>query len=150
MDIDKLILESDFLSINLSLNKDTESFMNADRIAKIKPGTVFLNPSPNELIDFDALQKRLANGDIVYIADHTDEMSPELVKSLQTYKNCILYPPLAFATKEARMLKQEIFVGNIENFLKGKQINKINKKEVKKCHSVIKYSKNQNSRKSQM
>ena len=126
VDIDKLILECDFLSINLSLNKDTESFMNVDRITRIKSGAVFLNISPNELIDFDALQKRLAKGDIVYIADHTDEMSPELVKSLQSYRNCVLYPPLAFATKEARMLKQENFVENIENFLKGSITNKVN------------------------
>ncbi len=122
-DLDKLIFESDFLSINLSYNKETENFMNAERIAKIKSGAIFINLSPNELIDFQALEKRLSKGEIVYIADHTDEMPEDLVGRLLSYKTCILYPPLAFATDEARIAKQRIFVSNIESFLKGKPIN---------------------------
>ena len=125
-DVDKLISECNFLSTNLALTKDTENFMNAARIAKIKSGSVFINLSANELIDFDALKKRLAKNDMVYIADHSDEMSPELVKSLQAFKNCILYPPLAFATNEARVLKQEMLISNAENFLKGKPTNIVN------------------------
>jgi len=53
-------------------------------------------------------------------------MSTELVKQLSQYKNCILYPPIGYQTKEATVLKQEIFVSNIENFLKGSPTNKAN------------------------
>ncbi len=122
-EIATIISESDFLSINLALNKDTNGFMNAARIVKIKLGAIFINLAPNELIDFDALKKRLAKSNIIYIADHTDEMSPELVKSLQAFRNCILYPPLAFATNEARQLKQETFVSNAKAFLNGAPVN---------------------------
>ncbi len=125
-EIDKLLAESDFLSINLAWNKDTNLFMNDDRIRKIKPGTIFLNLSPNELIDFPSLESRLAINDMVYIADHTDEMSPDLIKTLSNHKNCILYPPLTFATNEAKLNKQEIFINNIESFLRGKPINVVN------------------------
>jgi len=41
------------------------------------------------------------------------------LKKIVKYKNCITYPPIAYVSKEARIAKQEIFVGNIENFLKG-------------------------------
>ncbi|MBI4015960.1 MAG: hypothetical protein HY362_04550 [Candidatus Aenigmarchaeota archaeon] len=125
-DIDRLLAESDFLSINLPWNKDTNLFMNEVKIRKIKPGAIFVNLSPNELIDFSALESRLAKNDMVYIADHTDEMLPDLIKTLSNYKNCVLYPPLAFATKEARLNKQETFISNIESFLRDVPTNVVN------------------------
>ena len=124
-EIETLLSESDFISINLALNKETEGLMNATRLNKIKHGAILINLAPNELIDFIALEKKLAQSDITYIADHTDEMSGELLKTLSKYKNCILYPPIGYQTKEATMLKQEIFVGNIEKFLKGNPVNKV-------------------------
>ena len=58
--------------------------------------------------------------------DHSDELSPTDAQRLSKYKNCILYPPIAYTTKEATATKQEIFVSNLENFLKGKSTNKVN------------------------
>jgi phosphoglycerate dehydrogenase-like enzyme len=125
-DVEKLLAECDFISLNLALNKETENFLNDKRIQKIKPGSLLINLAPNELIDIDALQKRLGKEDITYIFDHTDELSAEQAKQLSGYKNCIMYPPIAYTTKEATVSKQEIFVGNIENFLKGMPTNKVN------------------------
>lgn len=125
-EVEKLIAECDFLSLNLALNKDTKGFLNDKRIQKIKPGAILINLAPNELIDLNALEKRLGKGDMTFILDHTDELAPEQAKKLSKYKNCIMYPPIAYTTKEATVEKQEIFVRNIENFLKGTPINKIN------------------------
>jgi glycerate dehydrogenase len=125
-DLDKLLSECDFISLHLASNNDTENFMNKSRIDKIKPGAVLVNLAPNELVDFGALGARLSKSDLVYIADHTDEMSPEQIELISKYKNCILYPPLAYATNEARLLKQRIFIENIENFLKGSPTNMVN------------------------
>lgn len=85
-----------------------------------------LNLSPNELVDLKALEKRLIAGDLIYISDHTDEMTSEQIKQLSQYKNFIPYPPIGYQTVEATASKQEIFVGNIENFLKGSPTNKVN------------------------
>ena len=64
--------------------------------------------------------------DITFILDHSDEMKPEDVKRLVQYKNCIIYPPIAYLSKEGRIIKQKIFVENMENFLKGNPTNKVN------------------------
>jgi phosphoglycerate dehydrogenase-like enzyme len=125
-EVEKLLSECNFISLHLAFTKDTELFMNAARINKIKPGAILINLAPNELVDFSALDKRLAKGDIFYIADHTDEMTPEQIELLSKHKNCILYPPIGWTTKEATIGKQDIFVGNIENFLKGAPTNKVN------------------------
>lgn len=125
-EVEKLLSDCDLISLHLAFTKDTELFMNDTRIKKIKSGAVLLNLAPNELVDFIALEKRLAKRDITYIADHSDEMTSEQTKQLSKYNNCILYPPIGYTTKEARIAKQEIFVKNIEDFLKGKPINKVN------------------------
>lgn len=117
--VESLISQSNFLSVNLAQTKDTESFFNAERIQNLKKGTIVLNTAPMELIDINALVKRLSKGDISFIFDHSDETSEEDNKRLSQFKNCIIYPPMAYITDEARIAKQEIFVGNLENFLKG-------------------------------
>jgi lactate dehydrogenase-like 2-hydroxyacid dehydrogenase len=116
---DSLIQKCDFLSLNLAQTKETERFLDEKRIQAIKSGAVVVNTAPMELVNIDALERRLVKGDMTFILDHSDEMTPENLKRLSKYKNCVVYPPIAYVTKEARIAKQEIFVGNIESFLKG-------------------------------
>lgn len=123
---DSLIAQSDFLSLNFALNNKTKNFLNAKRIARLKKGAIIINTSPMELVDIDALDKRLAKNDITFILDHSDEMSEENLRKLSKYKNCIIYPPIAYVTKETRIGQQESFISNIENFLKGKPQNVVN------------------------
>jgi len=63
---------------------------------------------------------------MTFILDHSDELDPAVAKKLAKFNNCILYPPIGYTTKEATNAKQDIFVGNLENFLKGKPTNKVN------------------------
>lgn len=120
---DSLIPKCDFISLNLPLNNGTKSFLNKKRITKIKKGAVVINTSPMELVDIDALDKRLMMKDMTFILDHSDEMTEEDLRKLSKHKNCIIYPPIAYVTKETRKGQQESFIGNIENFLKGKPAN---------------------------
>ncbi len=125
-DADSLIKNSNFFSLHFALAKETENFLSAERIQKIKSGAVVINTAPMELINIPALENRLAKGDITFILDHSDEMSAEDSKKLSKHKNCIIYPPGAYLTKESTQLKQEIFVSNVENFLRGTPTNKVN------------------------
>ncbi|MEK6963100.1 MAG: 2-hydroxyacid dehydrogenase [Nanoarchaeota archaeon] len=120
------ISSSDFLSLHLVRTKDTDLFLNKQRIQKIKKGAVVINTCPMELIDIKALSERLAKGDITFIFDHPDEMSKEDLGQLSKYKNCIIYPPIGYISNEARMAKQKIFIDNIEQFLKGKPTHQVN------------------------
>jgi len=79
-----------------------------------------------ELIDIDGLERRLKKGDITFILDHSDEMSEKDLKTLSKYKNCIIYPPIAYISKEAAENRRRIFIENIEGFLKGKPQNVVN------------------------
>lgn len=124
--IENVVSKSDFLSLHLNKNNETEGTINKKLVGLIKSGAIFINVSPMELIDFNALEKRLKKDDITFIFDHPDEMKPEDVKKLAKYDNCIVYPPIGFVTKEARAAKQEIFITNIEKYLENKTINRVN------------------------
>lgn len=126
VDVNKLLKISDILSLHLSFNPETKNFLNAKRIKLIKSGAIIINTAPMELVDVTALEQRLKKGDITFILDHSDELDPDVAKRLSKFTNCILYPPIAYTTKEATNLKQVIFVSNLENFLKGKPTNKVN------------------------
>ncbi len=80
-----------------------------------------------ELIDLEGLAQRLKKGDITFILDHSDEMSEEDLKKISKFENCIIYPPMAYISREAAAHRQEVFTANIESFLKGKPANVVNK-----------------------
>lgn len=125
-ELDSLISSADFLSLNLAQTSDTEGIFNQDRFNSLKDGAVVINTAPMELVDPDALVERLKKGDITFIFDHSDEMAEEDLKKLLPYKNCIVYPPIAYVSKEAALNKQEMFTSNIENFLNGIPVNTVN------------------------
>jgi lactate dehydrogenase-like 2-hydroxyacid dehydrogenase len=123
--IDNLISKCDFLSLHLSKTKETEMILNKKRINSIKKRAVVINVAPMELIDLSALINRLKKGDMTFVFDHPDEMEKKDVDKLAQDNNCVIYPPIGFITEEARAIKQEIFVSNLENFLKGQPSNKV-------------------------
>ncbi len=125
-DANSLIATSDFISINLAETKGTEKFLSSKRINSLKKGAVVINTTPMELVDVDALITRLKKKDITFLFDHSDETNKEDMKKLSKYENCIIYPPIAYITNEAQVVKQEMFVANIENFLKGSPTNVVN------------------------
>lgn len=123
---DALLESADFISLNFAHTPETDKFLNEEAFSRIKPGAVVVNTVPMETVDIDALEHRLKKNDIIFILDHSDEMKSEDLDRLQQYKNCVVYPPIAFISKEARVNKQNLFTGNIENFLKGHPSNIVN------------------------
>ncbi len=124
--IEKLFTNSDIISINCSLNEETELMLDKAVLKKIKTGTIIINTSPMELFNFNDLLNTLKSKDIIFIWDHSDEMSEENLSKLKKLENCITYPPVGYISKEASKSKKEIFVQNIEKFIEGNPINKVN------------------------
>jgi len=125
-ELDGLLTNSDIITLNLALSPETEGIITADRIKKIKHDAIFINPSPMELINFEALVSRLKQNDMVFMLDHSDEMTEEQLKVLKPLDRCKVYPAIAYSTREANQLKKRIYVDNVKNYLDGKPINKVN------------------------
>ncbi len=125
-ELDDLLTDSDIITLNLALNSETEGIISADRIGMLKTNAIFINPSPMELVDFDALVERLKKQEIVFMLDHSDEMTKEQLDIVKPLSTCKIYPAIAYVTREAAQLKKRIYVDNIKNFLDGKPTNKVN------------------------
>lgn len=126
--LDELLKNSEIISLNLALNKETENIMNKSKIKIIKSGGIIINTAPLELLDLNALELRLKSGDLTFIFDHTDpgDISDKDLKMLRQYDSCITYPVLGYITDGARAAKQEIFVDNLKKYLAKKPTNKVN------------------------
>ena len=122
----KLMEECDFISLNMACSEEIEGYISEELINAIKPGAIFINVSPMELIDMSGLKNRLEKNDITFICDHSDELSEQDAKDLSKYPNCILYPPIGYITEESKIRMQEIFVSNLENYLNNTPTNKVN------------------------
>ncbi len=125
-ELDDLLADSDIITLNLALNPETEGIITADRIKKIKHNAIFINPSPMELINFEALVFRLILNDMEFMLDHSDEMTEEQLKVLKSLYSCRVYPAIAYSTREASQLKKRVYVDNLANYLNGNPTNKIN------------------------
>lgn len=124
--VDSLVKNCDILSLHLALTPETKGFLDDKKIKSIKKGALVINTAPMELVDLDSIENRLKAGDVSFIFDHSDEMTEADVKRLLKYRNCVVYPPIAYLSNEGRINKQDIFLGNIEGFLKGASTNKVN------------------------
>lgn len=125
-DLEQVLSQSDFVSLNLALNNETEGIINRERINLLKKSSIFINLAPPKLIDQEAIMEKADKGDITFIFDHSDDIELALAKRFLATKNCIVYPPVAFRTDEANTARWETFVSNIENFSKGKPANVVN------------------------
>jgi D-3-phosphoglycerate dehydrogenase len=102
VDIDTLLASSDVISLNLSLTDETRGFLDARRVARIKPGAILVNTARGALIDEAALIDALASGRISRAG--LDVFHAEPVKAdhpLAGMHNVTLSPHAAFRTPEA-------------------------------------------------
>lgn len=93
--LDKLLAESDYISLHVPQNKDTKGFINSDKFAIMKKGVVLLNFARGGLVDTASLKKAVADGIVGrYVTDFPDE---EVIKT----DKVIAIPHLGASTEES-------------------------------------------------
>lgn len=125
--LEEVVSTSDFLSLHCPLNEETYHLINKERLNQMKPGCFLINTGRGDLIDDHALVDALNNDRIAGAG--LDVLSPEPPKKdnpLFTAKNCWITPHIAWATKASRKRLIDIAVNNVEQFIKGNPINKVN------------------------
>ncbi|ARQ00453.1 NAD(P)-dependent oxidoreductase [Pseudorhodoplanes sinuspersici] len=100
--IDDLLAQSDVVSLNLVLNDETRNFLNADRIARMKPGAILVNTARGALVDEEAILAALRSGHIGHAGldvYHAEPLKPD--HPLNRMENVTLSAHAAFRTVEA-------------------------------------------------
>ena len=101
--LEKVLAESDFISLHLPLNEKTRHFMNATRLAQCKPGSRIINTSRGGVIDEAALLAALESGHIAGAALDVFEQEPPPPKwPLRGHPKVITTPHIGGSTSEAQ------------------------------------------------
>jgi glyoxylate reductase len=119
--LDELLATSDVVSLHAPLTRETRHLLNADTLARMKPGAYVINTSRGALIDEDALCDALENGHLRGAALDVYEHEPEVNPRLLSMKNVVLAPHIGSATEDARNAMARIAATNVLLFLRGQQ-----------------------------
>ena len=121
VDIDTLLAKSDVVSMNLTLGDETRGFLSKERIARMKPGVIFVNTARGALVDEDALIAALKSGHIRHAGldvFHDEPLKPD--HPLATMQNVTLTAHAAFRTLEASMTLLRRSIDIVRDILAGR------------------------------
>jgi glycerate dehydrogenase len=126
VELDRLLHESDVISLHCPLFESTQGIINKDNIAKMKDGVIIINTSRGPLIVEQDLLDALESGKV--FGAGVDVVSTEPIAKdnvLLKAKNCIVTPHIAWAPKEERQRLLDIAIENVKAFLDGQPQNMV-------------------------
>jgi D-3-phosphoglycerate dehydrogenase len=101
-DLDKVLAESDVVSVHLLLTDETRNFLDAGRIAKIRPGALLVNTARAAILDEAAMIEALQSGRLRHAALDVFDTEPlPGDHPLTRLPNVTLSAHSAFRTPEA-------------------------------------------------
>lgn len=135
-DLDTIFAQSDVISLNCPLTKETEYLINEQNIAKMKDGVMILNTGRGKLINTLDLIEGLKTGKIgsagldVYEEESDyfyEDLSDSVVVDdtlarLLSFNNVIVTSHQGFFTREALTKIAEVTLQNIRDFEEGKSL----------------------------
>lgn len=119
-DMEKVIADSDCVSLHLHLNSETYHTMNARRIGLMKPSAFLINVARGALVEESALVAALQEGRIagagldVFSSEPIEPNSP-----LLTLPNVVATPHIAGATDGTSRRRAEFAAANIDRVANG-------------------------------
>ena len=119
--LDRLLAESDFVSVHAPLRPETVHLVGARELALMKPSAFLINSARGPIVDELALVEALREGRIAGAALDVFEREPEVDEALLGMPNVVLTPHLGSAVVEAREAMANIVVDNIVAFIEGRR-----------------------------
>jgi glycerate dehydrogenase len=124
VNLDTLLAESDFVSINCPLTSENAGFINKSVIEKMKPTAFLVNTGRGPLVNEQDLADALNSGIIAGAGlDVLAVEPPNAENPLPKAKNCFITPHIAWATFEARSRLIKSAKENFKAYMEGNPIN---------------------------
>ncbi|MBP1559564.1 MAG: 2-hydroxyacid dehydrogenase [Oscillospiraceae bacterium] len=102
VDLDELMATSDFISLHARMMPETRHMINAENLAKVKPGAYFINTARSGLVDEKALYDALTDGRLVgAFLDVFEEEPTNADYPLVKLDNVTVTPHMAGGSKDA-------------------------------------------------
>jgi glyoxylate reductase len=119
---ERMLRESDFVSIHSPLNEQTRHQIGARELGLMKKTAFLINTARGAIVDEAALVRALARKQIAGAALDVFEREPTIDSALKKMPNVVLTPHLGSATPEVREAMAKIVVDNILAFLGGHKL----------------------------
>jgi D-3-phosphoglycerate dehydrogenase len=124
---ERVLAESDIVSVHLALNDDTRHRLDAAALARMKPSALLINTARGALVDEQALAAALRAGRLggagIDVFSH-EPMQPDY--PLRGLANVVLTPHVAYKTPGAQRRMFTMVVENLEAFFAGRPRNVLN------------------------
>jgi phosphoglycerate dehydrogenase-like enzyme len=120
--IEKLFETCRIVSIHAPNIPDNYHIVNRQIISKLEHGGIIINTARGSLIDTDALIAELKTGRIHAAMDVFEHEPLSENSELRGLENCLLMPHQAGPTPDRWIDMGNLAVGNIENFVKGREV----------------------------
>jgi D-3-phosphoglycerate dehydrogenase len=102
VELDDLLARADFITLHVPKTEQTSNILNAEAIAKMKPGVRVINCARGGLVDEAALAEALKSGHVAGAAFDVFEVEPATDSPLFNLSNVVCTPHLGAATSEAQ------------------------------------------------
>jgi glyoxylate reductase len=109
----------DFLSINAPGGEATRHWLNAERIARLKPGAIVVNTGRGSTVDDAALIAALQSGHVAAAGLDVFNNEPALHPGYLDLENAVLLPHIGSATVETRNAMGFLALDSINEVLNG-------------------------------
>ena len=120
-DIDQLFQKADFITINVSLTKETFHLVDEKKLKMMKKTTCLINNARGQVVDEKALYKALKEGWIAGAGLDVFEQEPTPVDNpLLKLDNVVVAPHISSASYETRSKMAEMVAENLISFFEGK------------------------------
>lgn len=120
-ELDRLLSESDFISIHVPLTDETRHMVNKDSFEKMKDGVIIVNTARGPVVDEADLVEAIRAGKVGGAGLDTFDNEPSINPELVAMENVILTPHIASATHEARYEYGKLAVEAILDTLSGQR-----------------------------
>ena len=118
---DRLLSESDFVSVHAPLTAETRHLVGEREIRLMKPTAFLVNSSRGPIVDEKALVRALKERRIAGAGLDVYENEPQVDPELIAMKNVVLTPHLGSAVTELRESMANVVADNIMAVLEGRQ-----------------------------
>lgn len=120
--LNTLLEEADIVVALVPLTAETRHLINAERIAKMKRGSYFINVARGKVMDEAAVVAALQSGHLAGAAFDVFEEEPVVNEALFAMDNVVLAPHIGGATREQRRRGRLEASGEVARFLKGEEL----------------------------
>jgi glyoxylate reductase len=120
-ELDGLLGAADYVSLHVPLTSATRHLIDADAIAKMKPGAILVNTSRGKVVDTAALVAALREGRLGAAGLDVYEDEPYVPAALRELPNTVLLPHIGSATLATRDAMARLCAENVIAVIEGRE-----------------------------